>query len=352
MTARPPSGWKRSATSNISDDLVPFQEAKMVRCINGAILKEIDRKILACLVIMVCAFTAAEIVEGEQMTKMNPETSLPAEAAGWTWDGKEMRYDSKTLFEYIDGAAELYLAYGFHGLTVRKFRKSSQPPITVELYEMASSEDAYGVFSFERQDEAAGIGQGSEFGGGLLRFWKGKYFVSIFSDEGGAEAESAVLTVGRATADSIQEMGPEPELVGLIPGKDLGLVDRSVRYLKSHILLNQRFFIAHENILELSRTTEAVLAQYTREKQKTQLLLIRYPGLNEATDAYKSFMGAYLPDAGGKDLFRTEDRKWTLARQRGKIVIVVFGAPTEADAEALLAAEERLLRGRGRENKE
>lgn len=28
-------------------------------------------------------------------------------------------------------------------------------------------EDAYGVFSFERQDEAVGIGQGSEFGGGL-----------------------------------------------------------------------------------------------------------------------------------------------------------------------------------------
>jgi hypothetical protein len=325
----------------------------MMSCIKRAIYKGIDTKILACFVTMVWIFTVAEIVEGEQKVKMNPEISLPAEAAGWRWDGKETKYNSKTLFGYIDGAAELYLAYGYQGLKVRKFEKPSQPPITVELYEMASSEDAYGLFSFERQDEAVGIGQGSEFGGGLLRFWKGKYFVSIYADGGVVEAESAILTMGRATADLIQGIGPEPELVDLIPGKDLGLVDRSVRYLKSHILLNQRFFIAHENILNLGRRTEAVLAEYTREKQKTHLLLIRYPSVKAARDAYQSFMGAYLPDAGGKDLLRTEDQKWTMARQRGEVVIVVFEAPTASDAEALFkTTEEKLLRARWRENKE
>jgi hypothetical protein len=255
-----------------------------------------------------------------------------------------MKYTSKTLFDYIDGAAELYLAYGFQGVTVRKFEKSSHPPITVELYEMDSSEDAYGLFSFERQDEAVGIGQGSEFGGGLLRFWKGKHFVSIYADGEGAEVESAVLAMGRTTADLIRETGPEPKLVDYVPGKDLGLVDRSVRYLKSHVLLNQRFFIAHQNILNLSRRTEAVLAQYTQGKQKTHLLLVRYPSVKEAREAYQSFMAAYLPDDGGKDLLKTEDQKWTLTRQKGAFVIVVFGAPTAAEAEALLKATEVRLR--------
>ncbi len=283
---------------------------------------------------------------------MNPETSLPAEAAGWTWDGKETTYSSKTLFDYMDGAAELYLAYGFQGLRVRKFEKSNQPLITVELYEMASSEDAYGLFSYERQDEAAGIGQGSEYGGGLLRFWKGKYFVSVYAEGEGVEAGSAVLAMGRATADLIRETGPEPESIHLIPGKDLGLVDRSVRCLRSHILLNQRFFVSRQNILNLGRTTEAVLAQYIREKQKTHLLLIRYPGVQEARDAYQSFMDAYLPDAGGKDLLQTEDRKWTMARQRGRVVVVVFGAPTASDAEVLFkATEEKLPGGREGANK-
>ena len=137
------------------------------------------------LVIMVWIFTMAESLKGEEKGKMNQEISLPSGAGAWKWDGKETTYDSKTLFKYIDGAAELYLAYGFQNLTVRRFEKSGQPPIIVELYEMASSEDAYGVFSFEHQDEDAGIGQGSEFGGGLLRFWKGKVFCQHLCRRGG-----------------------------------------------------------------------------------------------------------------------------------------------------------------------
>jgi len=115
--------------------------------------------------------------------------------------------------------------------------------------------------------------------------------------------------MGRAAANSIPVTGPEPKLVDFIPGKDLGLVDKSVRYLKSHVLLNQRFFISHQNILNLSQKTEAVLAQYMQEKEKTQLLLIRYPTLKEAGDAYQGFMKAFLPDAEGKDRSKTEDQK-------------------------------------------
>jgi hypothetical protein len=298
-------------------------------------------------VIIVLMFTVAETAKGEEQGKMSREILLPSEAAGWNWDGKEMKYNSKTLFKYIDGAAELYLAYGFQNLTVRRFDKSNQPPILLELYEMASSEDAYGVFSFEHRDEAVGIGQGSEFGGGLLRFWKDKYFVSIYAEGEGAEVESGILKVGRAVANSIPAVGPEPKLVGFIPGKDLGLVDKSLRYLKSHVLLNQRFFIAHQNILNLSRKTEAVLAQYLQDKQKTQLLLIRYPDSKGAMDAYQSFMKVYLPDAGGKDRSKTEDRKWTFARQRNDFVVIVFGASTEAAAEALVKSTEEKLPGGG-----
>ena len=304
-------------------------------------------RIWTFFVIILLIFTVAEMVKGEEKGKMDREISLPSEAGGWKWDEKEMKYDSRTLFKYIDGAAELYLAYGFQNLTVRRFEKSNQPPIIVELYEMASSEDAYGVFSFEHQDETVGIGQGSEFGGGLLRFWKGKYFVSVYAEGEGTGVESGILKMGGAAANSIPATGPEPKLVGYIPGKDLGLVDKSVRYLKSHVLLNQRFFVAHQNILNLNPKTEAVLAQYLQDKQKTQLLLIRYPNSKEAGDAYQSFMKVYLPDAGGKDRSKTEDRKWTFARQRDEFVIIVFGAPTEVDAEALLnATEEKMLGGR------
>ncbi len=302
-------------------------------------------KLLTFFVMMVWILTGAEIVHGDERKKMNPQVVLPSEAAGWKWDQKEMKYNSRTLFDYMDGTAELYLAYGFQNLTVRRFEKSGQSPITVELHEMASSEDAYGVFSFERQDEDVRIGQGSEFGGGLLRFWKGKYFVSVYEEGEGKEVESTVLQLGRDTAASIRSAGPEPKLIRYIPGKEMGLVDRSVRYLKSHVLLNQRFFIAHQNILSLSRKNEAVLAQYLQNRQKVQLLLIRYDHLEEARDAYKSFLKAYLPDAEGKDRLKTEDGKWTIAWQRNEFILIVFGAPTAADGEGLLKATEEKLSG-------
>ena len=179
-------------------------------------------RIWAFLVVMVWIFTGAGSMQGEEKEKMNQKISLPSEAGGWKWDGKEMDYDSKSLFKYIDGAAELYLAYGFQSLTVRRFEKSNQPPVIVERYEMASSEDAYGVFSFEHQDEAVGIGQGSEFGGGLLRFWKGRYFVSVYAEGEGAEVESGILHMGRGVANSIPGTGPEPNWLASSQGKTSG----------------------------------------------------------------------------------------------------------------------------------
>jgi hypothetical protein len=298
------------------------------------------------LAVLICLLTLPQVVAGGEKGNVNPKSSLPTEARGWKWDGKEAKYNSRTLFNYIDGAAELYLSYGFQSLAVRRFEKPGQPPIIVERYELASSEDAYGVFSFERQDEPAGIGQGSEYGGGLLRIWKGKYFISVYAEGEGPEVERAVLLLGRAAAESVQAMGPEPKLIQFLPGQTFGLVDKSVRYLKSHVLLNQRFFVSHENILALSRETEAALATYLQEREKVHLLLIRYPNSARAQAALGSFSRAYMSDAGGKGRVKTEDRKWTFARQTGEYILIVFGAPREVDGEALLKATEEELSGR------
>ncbi|MEW6333248.1 MAG: DUF6599 family protein [Thermodesulfobacteriota bacterium] len=291
------------------------------------------------LTIWICTGTA---MAAEKATgKMHPEVSLPSAAAGWMWDGKEERHgDAKALFAYMNGAAELYLSYGFQGLTVRRYEKPGSPALTLELYEMASSEDAFGLFTFERQDEPAGIGQGSEFGGGMLRFWKGRHFAAVYTEGSGPAVDDPLLALGKMTADAIPEQGREPQWRAVLPGRDLGLVERSVRFIRSHVLLNQRFFVSHQNILNLDRRTEAFLAQYVQQDQQAHLLLIRYPHAQAAGEAFRGFMKAYLPDAGENGGSQTEDRKWTLARRQGEWVIIVFGAPTEENAAALVLAAE------------
>ncbi len=106
--------------------------------------------------------------------------------------------------------AKSILAYGLRGLVTRRFEKPGRPLLTADVYEMGSSADAYGVFSFERQDEEIGIGQGSEFGGGLLRFWKGNYFVSVNAEGEGEDVDKAIMSLGRAVAAAITKTGPRP----------------------------------------------------------------------------------------------------------------------------------------------
>jgi len=46
------------------------------------------------------------------------------------------------IFDYMDGAGELYLAYDFHDLAARVYGHASQPKITAEVYRLGSSADA------------------------------------------------------------------------------------------------------------------------------------------------------------------------------------------------------------------
>jgi hypothetical protein len=117
------------------------------------------------------------ISAGEE--NMAGKIDWPPEAAGWKWDREGATFKGESLYDYIDGAAEVYLAYNYRQASVRRYVKPNQPDIIADVYQMGSSEDAFGVFSLEHQDPEAGIGQGSEFGGSLLRFWKGRYFVTV-----------------------------------------------------------------------------------------------------------------------------------------------------------------------------
>jgi hypothetical protein len=265
--------------------------------------------------------------------KMAGKIYWPAEASGWKWDREIVTYKGDSLYTYIDGAAEVYLAYNFRKAEVRRYLKPGQPDIVAEVYQMGSSEDAYGVFSLERQDPEAGIGQGSEFGGSLLRFWKGRYFATVLGNGTGKELEEAVLLLGRELAGGIKETGKPPRLLGCLPERaDLPQPEKPC-FVRSHVLLNRCFFISHQNILRLAYDVQAVLARYSHGKNKLRILLVRYPTAARARSAAASFRSAYLPEVGPHPAVRTEDGAWTRADRFNNFIVIVFGAGEAAEAE-------------------
>ena len=182
-------------------------------------------------------------------------------------------------------------------LLVRRYLKANSPPIMVELFDMGSSEDAFGVFSFETEGEDVRVGQGSDYGGGLLRFWQGKFFVNVYAEQEASSTTQDVLELGKGIASSIKHEGQKPKLTNDLPPE--GLEERSIRYFHLHQSLNYHYFVSHENILRLGEKTNAVLASYLLSEQngKTFLLLIQYPTQKLAGEALQSFVKAYMPES-------------------------------------------------------
>ena len=270
---------------------------------------------------------------------MSATIGWPSDAGGWKRAGEAVPYAGRAIFSYMDGAGEVFLAFNFKRLAVQRFERGGHPAIVAEVYEMGTPEDAFGIFAWDRQDPDAAIGQGSEFGGGLLRFWKGRYFVSVYGEGEGKEQEQAVLEVGRKIASLIVEEGGPPRLLETLPKERRA--EGSVRFVRSHVLLNQRCFVSNENILGLASDTEAIFARYDLGKERTFLLIVAYPTAERARSAMVELKKAYRLDTEG---MREAEGAWTGAEVEGHDLVVAFHTPEADAARRLIGAVKAALK--------
>lgn len=276
------------------------------------------------------------------------EKILPKEIGDYRVEGNDEIYDRITSFKYMNGAAELYRSYAFKLLLVRRYAKTGFPTITVEIFDMGLSEEAFGIFSYQTEDEEVKIGQGSGYGGGLLRFWKDKYFINVFSDKETPDIKKDIIAIARAISNNINQIGLKPKLINFLPEENLS--ERTIRYFHLYPLLNHHYFISHENILNLGTKTNCIFADYSfpESKEKTYLLLIQYPDRYKAQKALKSFLSSYMPEviSSSYKSVKTENGKWTSVKIHQQFIIIVFDSPTLERAERLIETTIKKLKVR------
>jgi hypothetical protein len=261
---------------------------------------------------------------------------VPGEITGWKLQQDIETYNRETIFDYIDGAGEIYLMYGFKKVEVFHLAKVDQPDILVEVFDMGSSEDAFGIFSHAREGEEGGIGQGSEFRGGVLCFWKSNFFVCISSFQETPETQKTVPLLAGEISRKITKIGEKPKLLDYLQVE--GLQENTIRFFHKHTSLNYHYFLASDNILQLGEHTKAVLAKY--RPGNSVLLCVLYQDNRGAEAAVESFLRAYIPEAGQSGITQIEENKWVAAKSKGSFVLVVFDSPTKDDARKLLNAAE------------
>jgi hypothetical protein len=259
--------------------------------------------------------------------------AFPDAIAGWKADAAPARYDARSIFQYIDGLGEVYLAYGMTACHARRYSgPEGEGDLIVDAFEMASAADAFGVFTHSREGEAVDVGQGGSLGYGTLLFWKGRHFVSAYAERDDTRARQAVLALGRAVADGIPETGTPPPLVARLPKSHLD--EASLVYLRHPRILEAHVPVGPDNPLAVGPQAPAVVGRYRTAAGGADLVVVEYQDPAAADAAAAGVAHRFLDGSGpahGDDGWRAA------AALDARTRAYVLRAASREDALALLA---------------
>jgi hypothetical protein len=227
------------------------------------------------------------------------ENILPARscAQGWTLKEKAALFDKDTLFDHINGEAELYFPYGFDVLATATYmnENNSEVWIVADVYRMASPLDAFGIYSNYRKTDAASVRVGTDgfVSSSQLMFYQDRYFVRLQV----TGATSLGQDVFLACAWSVSEKLPSnARPAGVLEALKIpGIVPKTERYIAKS-LLGYAFF------------RRGIIADALLAGERAQVFLVPEDSVSAAREAFDQYR-SYLK-AEGKNMQLQEERDY------------------------------------------
>lgn len=199
--------------------------------------------------------------------------ALP-EIPGWTVLREPVVYDASTLWEAINGAADLFVSYGVVDMHMGYYSATGGPEVRAEVYRHDSPETGFGIFSQERspQNTHVAIGTTAVIDEGMLNILCGSYYVKLSTNTPGKSTAKELTTIGAAIVKHLAQSPVLPGMLAVLPVG--GRVPNSEKYVADSYLgygflrrvFTARygapegcevFLIAHEDAGQASRTLDA-----------------------------------------------------------------------------------------------
>jgi hypothetical protein len=251
--------------------------------------------------------------------------AIPVSIDEWVVEGEPSMYNRKTVFDYLDGGAEIYLAYGMKSVLAVRYARVGEPSIDLSVFEMEGSEGALGAFSYERLDPEAGIGQGSEYAAGMLRFWRGHFFVFIQAERETPNSRGAVLNLGKLLASRVGPDDKLPPLLGALPRE--GLRPFTVRYTISPLILKNIEPTLSENPLGLPEHAPTVVGRYWKPGNPERILIARLPDEASSRSSVESYRKTRIVQSGNPSIPFRSQGGWSLVAAEGIHAVLILDAP-------------------------
>jgi hypothetical protein len=195
---------------------------------------------------------------------------------GWQ-KGEIKTYNTETLWEYINGAADYYLTYSFEKLELLEYAKSDDQYIKAEIYHHTNPINAFGIYAFERPADGEFITLGIEayMAPSITVFYIDKYYVKVLSHHSASETLEAINSIARLIATNLSENPEIPDELSLLP-------------LKNQLAHSSKYIPA--NFLGYSFFTDVVTAKYTLAGNTIDFFCISY----ESDEAAMNILLKYI----------------------------------------------------------
>jgi len=200
--------------------------------VNGGVFRMRIKRPKEFLIIFFLVTLFIPLLRAEEEKEVSSLHALLPKVESWRFTEAPKSYIPQTLFEYIDGAAEIYLAYDFKELIVGQYkREDKNHALTMEIYDMGDEKNAFGIYSAERFPEYKFISIGNQgyLEEGSLNFVAGRYYAKLLCFDCGEESSEILKLFSQRIMERIKDKGPLPRLLGFFPKE--GLVPNSEKFI-------------------------------------------------------------------------------------------------------------------------
>jgi hypothetical protein len=265
------------------------------------------RLVVCTLPLIACALTPHLSLAGT-----DPFPAIP----GWRLTGQPIVYTPNNLWDFIDGAAESYLAYSFVELQVGEYVSPESVAVRVELYRHADSDNAFGIYATERAPDYSFLKVGAQGyeAEGILNFLTGRYYTKLSTHQKGSAAATALRSIAGHIDAYLAEGSALPAGLQRLPSE--GKRPNTEGYVG-------------QNFLGYGFLHRAFTARYDKG---LQIFVMEYPTADSAAGALRRFLAVAPGTQAGPDRYTISDpNNGPIAIARNGVLLYgIVGAPDAA----------------------
>jgi len=127
-------------------------------------------------------------------------------------------FEGESLFEYINGGAEIYHLYGFIDVATASYTAGDKE-IILDIYRFETDENAYGLYTSIKPLGPGNIQLGAEgfSTGNSIDFVKGSYVIRVVGFDESEGTKNAAKDLAKRINQLVPGSAEKPEMFGLFP---------------------------------------------------------------------------------------------------------------------------------------